>query len=717
MRRVILLAIACLSCPAAFVRADEGIPAKTLADLKAATVFVKVEFTAADIGGQRLPGSGSGFLIKADGETGYVATNHHVVTPANPRLFLAGPPTLVFWSGTRKEKSVAAEVVASDPDPERDLAVLKVTGFKDLPAPIDLGQKAELAETMPVFIFGFPLGELLSTTRGNPAMTVGKGSVSSLREDDRGELAFVQLDGELNPGNSGGPVVDAKGRLVGVAVAKIRGTRISMAVPPSLLTKMLNGRVAATGLRAEKAGGNEVRVHVESQLIDPFNKIKSVSLVHVRADALKVKPAPDKDGRWPALPGSQQVELKIDGRKATGSFKVAADDKGKVSLAHQTSFVDGEGRTVHTQPAVFDVSPDPPAVVSKLADPPAPKPDVPKLPDPAPVKIAPAELARERTVIDLPASVGDVTVGGGGRYLVLHLPKVRKLAIFDVNEAKVVKYLGAPADDIKIAAGMDKLLVVQPGNYTVHRWNLTKPDDKPEAEAKIKMEVPPVAVAMGAASNGPLVISGVDYPRLGETAFFDVLSMKRIAVPLNPHGIFATCPDVFLRASADGKVFAAWASGGPQTCVWNGGDLKFFQGDNGTFPVPGPDGRFIFTTNGLCTAELKHVTGNTHCVPAHHGPYYLSFSRADRFAPRPAGERRAGFSVHLVGDRRPLATLTDIEGADGQDLWNRSGLTVDKRVHLIPDAKLLVTIPVSNDRLHLYRFDPDKELEKSVSVR
>src|SRR5438046_133142 len=88
---------------------------------------------------------------------------------------------------------------------------------------------------------GAATGTALSTTRGNPAVTVGKGTVSSLREDEAGEVAVVQIDGDINPGNSGGPVVDGQGRLVGIAVAKITGTRIGLAIPPSELTKMLDG--------------------------------------------------------------------------------------------------------------------------------------------------------------------------------------------------------------------------------------------------------------------------------------------------------------------------------------------------------------------------------------------------------------------------------------------------------------------------------------------
>jgi S1-C subfamily serine protease len=214
---------------AAATETDSQLPAKVLAALKGATVYVKLE-------AGRLSATGSGFLFKTEGETGYVVTNHHVID-LPPRSRLIGQVRLVFWSGTRKERNVPAELVASDAG--RDLAILKVTDFPDLPAPIDLGQRVELVETMTVWMVGFPLGDALSVTEGNPAVTISKGSVSSLRRNDRDEMSVVQIDGELNPGSSGGPVVDSAGRLVGVAVAKMAGTRIGMAIPPSELTQML----------------------------------------------------------------------------------------------------------------------------------------------------------------------------------------------------------------------------------------------------------------------------------------------------------------------------------------------------------------------------------------------------------------------------------------------------------------------------------------------
>jgi hypothetical protein len=106
--------------------------------------------------------------------------------------------TTVFHSGTRGERSVRAEILATDDS--RDPAVLRVRGVGEWPRPITLEQKARLVETMPVYILGFPFGEAVAGKKGNPAITINKGSVSSLRENDFGQMRAVQIDGAINPG-------------------------------------------------------------------------------------------------------------------------------------------------------------------------------------------------------------------------------------------------------------------------------------------------------------------------------------------------------------------------------------------------------------------------------------------------------------------------------------------------------------------------------------
>ena len=132
---------------------------------------------------------------------------------------------------------------------------------------------------MPVCTFGFPFGDVLATSKHSPAITVGKASISSLRRDDAGEPALVQIDGSLNPGNSGGPMVDVAGRLVGVAVATIRNSSgIGLAVPGKEVVRMMQGRLGKVYLHASQDERGATTVHVEASLIDPFHRIKSATL-------------------------------------------------------------------------------------------------------------------------------------------------------------------------------------------------------------------------------------------------------------------------------------------------------------------------------------------------------------------------------------------------------------------------------------------------------
>src|SRR5262249_1625461 len=106
------------------------------------------------------------------------------------------------------------------------------------------------------------------------------------------------------------------------------------------------------------------------------------------------------------------------------------------------------------------------------------------------------------------APAGDVCVGGGGRFLLLHLPRERKLAVFDANEAKVVKYLPVPEDKPLLAAGRDQLVVGLPESNVLQRWSLATF----EREAAVPAPQPGAlkALAMGSATAGPLLVVGAD---------------------------------------------------------------------------------------------------------------------------------------------------------------------------------------------------------------
>ena len=325
-------------------RADDPIAADVVRSVKQATVFIRVE------SGER-KASGSGFVVKVDDGTVLIATNHHVAGKSSAVAGTTKVPTIqvVFESGTKSERGYSAEIVASDA--ERDLAVLKATGVKDPPKPITFENPVAPFETMSVYTFGFPFGQELSTGKGSPAITVGKASVSSLRNADDGELATIQIDGNLNPGNSGGPVVDAKGRLVGVAVAILKeGQGIGFLVPAAEVVRTMDGRVGRIRLTTHNSKVGKTTIRIEADLIDPLRSIRNVSAQYVVVPPKGKKPEPSSLEKHV---GSRKLEMTVVKGVATAEFEVEKVE-GDVML-QLTAERSAEAKAVSTRVRSFSL--------------------------------------------------------------------------------------------------------------------------------------------------------------------------------------------------------------------------------------------------------------------------------------------------------------------------------------------------------------------------
>ena len=154
------------------------------------------------LGDPRLSGVGSGFAI---GEGGLILTNSHVIQGASRFVVI-----------TADGQSRTARCVGDDPD--TDLAVIKVDQPVDIPV-ARLGDSKKLRRGQLVIAIGAPLGF---------EATVTTGVVSALGRSLRGERGrlvedLIQTDAALNPGNSGGPLVNSTGEVVGIATAIIAG--------------------------------------------------------------------------------------------------------------------------------------------------------------------------------------------------------------------------------------------------------------------------------------------------------------------------------------------------------------------------------------------------------------------------------------------------------------------------------------------------------------
>ncbi len=361
-----------------------------------------------------------------------------------------------------------------------------------------------------------------------------------------------------------------------------------------------------------------------------------------------------------------------------------------------------------------DLAGGPPAG-GEVRPPPNPRPPADR-PEPREAGIKPAPLMADREERPLPSAVGDICVGGGGRFLILHLPRDRKLAVFDVNEAKIVKYLPVPDDNVKLAAGMDVLIVALPSSNVLQRWSLTTF----EREATVPCPVNGVVhgVAMGSASRGPLVVCSGAGDRFGrnEITLLDPQNFKESdAVPRDRGGPNAGFDPrvVPVRVSADGRVVVGVGGGG---WVLEGKTYKSYPLPAAT--IPGPDGRTLYSPGQLFSSEGKPlgqpIGGHGRMVwylPALHGPLYFSLNETAKEGRPDRATLR--FSVHLPGDTRPLVSLPFLESLDTLTDWRGGVPPFVRHVYLIPDAKLLVILPDGNDRLVLHRFDLDELLAKA----
>ena len=168
----------------------------------ASGLAVDPDVAAGDGQVERRRASGSGVILD---QAGYVMTNYHVVQGARRvQVVLASRPTGTSIVKPRG-KTVDATVVGVDE--ETDLALLKVTGTALTPLP--LGDSDTLKPGQLVFAFGSPLG-LDNTVTMGVVSAVGR----QLEPDD--PMVYIQTDAPINPGSSGGPLVDARGRVVGI---------------------------------------------------------------------------------------------------------------------------------------------------------------------------------------------------------------------------------------------------------------------------------------------------------------------------------------------------------------------------------------------------------------------------------------------------------------------------------------------------------------------
>ena len=211
-------------------------------------------------------GEGSGVIVD---ETGYIVTNYHVIdgaTEASVKL---------------SDGRVIRDVQLVGADPSTDIAVLKIDASGLTAAP--WGDSEELQVGDPVLAIGNPFRLARTVTAGIISAKERRGVVGNIGYQD-----FLQTDAAVNPGNSGGPLVNMQGQVIGINTA-IYGQAfqgISFAIP-SQLAKEIYEQLRETGKVAERGWLGVEMAEITQELAQQFGlkTLRGALVARVLADS------------------------------------------------------------------------------------------------------------------------------------------------------------------------------------------------------------------------------------------------------------------------------------------------------------------------------------------------------------------------------------------------------------------------------------------------
>jgi len=342
-------------------------------------------------------------------------------------------------------------------------------------------------------------------------------------------------------------------------------------------------------------------------------------------------------------------------------------------------------------------------------------------------------VQRPSDVVHFDSVLRNIIGGGAGRYVIGFDAEKKQVVIVDVAERKVAHRI--PVDEQPLpAAGAEKLILYVPGKNQLVRYDLKTGGREQavplEAGSKIR------ALTMGSDSSGSLlaeiVAENVDdrrrFDRDGRDehpAFFDPATLLRMTVKyvdMSPsdHDRFGFERTVGWQASSDGRVFSAVGSGTVIRLDGNVAEVRRGQSDRFSYAAPSGDGRLLLRGTQILNEHgdplgefvMQPKYQGRGLVPAERGQLVLGHylrGRADDRNRRP----RRPFEIYVPSNPTPIAEMFDIDQLVAGDSYRGINET-GERIFFAPHLSQIVTIPASADRLTVYPFDLEQELQRRV---
>lgn len=238
---------------------------------------------------------GSGFIVSEDG---LIITNKHVVDQQDAKYKI------------RLNNADTFTVEKIYRDPLNDLAILKIATTKKLTA-LPLGESDNLKLGQTTIAIGTPLGEFTNSVTTGIISGLGRGITAGSRYEGFVEQLdnVIQTDAAISAGNSGGPLLNSTGQVIGVNTAVSgQGENIGFAIPVNIVKTLLNG--------FEKRGSSFERpyIGVQYQMIDRRIAIANGLVEGAYVEQIIVGSPAEKAGLK-----EEDVITKIDGAKVSGT--------------------------------------------------------------------------------------------------------------------------------------------------------------------------------------------------------------------------------------------------------------------------------------------------------------------------------------------------------------------------------------------------------------
>jgi len=325
---------------------DGSLAADVLQRTQQATLLIKVQMD----NGQE--GSGSGFFEES---SGLIVTNAHVVglldpaSKAKPRRI-----DVVLNSGTPNATTLPAKLIVVDST--SDLALLEVP-TAPAQAKLKVTPAKDLKVTQRVYVCGFPLGE-----QANKNLTINPTNVSSLHRGNDGIVNKVQVNGGMDHGNSGGPVIDPQGNVVGVSFSGFENTSLKFAIPGESVHALLQGRVSGISVNNEAVSRTgRLYLPVTVTTLDPRQRITRIAFDYWVAPSNQ--PAPPPSDQQPNLGNTtsprRTVEADYDPVQQVARAELVLDmlPDSNNRLWIQTVATNGSGKTAWLSGIAYEVDP------------------------------------------------------------------------------------------------------------------------------------------------------------------------------------------------------------------------------------------------------------------------------------------------------------------------------------------------------------------------